>query len=113
MNLFQIVALSLLALLAVVELFGLRRGGFGVRAGLVRICVWLAAAIAVAQPSLLQQLANWLGIGRGTDVLLYGLVFAFFGTTFFLYSRTVQLQRQITQLVRRHAIDGARRGPAE
>ena len=38
-------------------------------------------------------------------------MFAFFGTAFFLYSRTVQLQRQLTQLVRRQALDSAQRGP--
>jgi hypothetical protein len=110
MNLFQIVALAGLMLLIAWELVRLRRGGLSGGTWLVRMGVWLAAAAAVTQPSLLQQLANLLGIGRGTDVLLYLLVFAFFGTAFFLYSRTVLLQRQLTQLVRIHAIAGARRG---
>jgi hypothetical protein len=113
MNAFQTVALSLLGLVIVWELVRLRRGGQSAAQWLVRMGVWLAAMAAVAQPLLLQQLANLLGIGRGTDVLLYLLVFAFFGTAFFLYSRTILLQRQLTQLIRRHAIDGAQRGRIE
>ena len=106
---FQIVALPCLAVLVLWEFARLRRGGFNGGSWLVRIGVWLAAAAAVAQPLLLQHLANLLGIGRGTDVLLYLLVFAFFGTSFFLYARTVVLQRQLTQLVRRYALDNAQR----
>ena len=112
MSVFQILALSGLTLIALGELVRRRRGGLSGGTWLVRMAVWLAAAAAVAQPSLLQQLANLLGIGRGADVLLYLLVFAFFGTAFFLYSRTVRLQRQLTQLVRIHAIAAARRGGA-
>ena len=107
---FQIVALSALAAIVAWEFARLPRGGAGGGPWLIRLCVWLAAAIAVAQPQLLQVLANLLGIGRGTDVLLYLLVFAFFGTSFFLYARTVVLQRQLTQLVRRYALDNATRG---
>lgn len=106
---FQIVALSCLALVVVGELARLRRGRTSGGAWLVRLGVWLAAGIAIAQPLLLQQLANLLGIGRGADALLYLLVFAFFGTSFFLYARTVVLQRQLTQLVRRYALDNARK----
>jgi hypothetical protein len=107
---FQIVALSCLAVVVAWEFVLMRRGGPKGGTWLVRIGVWMAAAIAVAQPLLLQHLANLLGIGRGTDVLLYLLVFAFFGTSFFLYARTVVLQRQLTQLVRRYALDNATRG---
>jgi hypothetical protein len=109
MSPFQLVALSGLAALLACEFVRLARGGQSGRAWLVRALVWLAAGIAVAQPLLLQHLANLLGIGRGADVLLYLLVFAFFGTSFFLYARTVQLQRQLTQLVRRYALENAQK----
>ena len=110
MNLFQIVALSALALVVLWELSRAGRGGLGGRMWLMRMSVWLAAAAAIARPLLLQELANLLGIGRGADVVLYLLVFAFFGASFFLYARTVVLQRQLTELIRLHALAGARRG---
>jgi hypothetical protein len=110
MNLFQIVVISSLVLLIVWELVRLQRGDVSAGAWLVRMAVWFAAILAVARPGLLQSLANLLGIGRGTDVLLYLLVFVFFGTSFFLYARTVLLQRQLTELVRRYALDNAQKG---
>jgi len=109
MNTFQYVALAGLSLMVLWELLR-RRGGISGRLWLMRVGVWLAAMTAVAQPLLLQKLANLLGIGRGADVLLYLLVFAFFGSGFFLYAKTIQLQRQLTQLVRVQAIASARRG---
>lgn len=110
MNLFQSIVIAGLVLLVIWELARLRRGGISGRLRLMRIGVWLAAMTAVAQPLLLQKLANLLGIGRGADVLLYLLVFAFFGSGFFLYAKYIQLQRQLTQLVRVQAIANARRG---
>jgi small membrane protein len=112
-NLFQMVALSGLAVLIAGELVRLQRGGVSAGPWLVRFGVWLAAMVAVARPGLLQALATLLGIGRGTDVLLYLLVFAFFGATFFLYARTVLLERQLTQLVRVHALANAERRQRE
>jgi hypothetical protein len=60
-----------------------------------------------------QQLATAIGIGRGADVVLYLFVLAFLATAFYFYSRTVQLQRQVTQLVRHIAIQEARRGTSD
>ena len=109
MNLFQIVVISVLVLLVIGELVRMQRGDANAGSWLVRVGVWLAAMVAVVRPTLLQSLANLLGIGRGTDVLLYLLVFVFFGTAFFLYARTVVLQRQLTELVRRYALDNAQK----
>jgi hypothetical protein len=109
MSPFQIVALGGLAAITAWELVRLLRGGQTGQLWLIRVGVWLAAGVAIAQPLLLQRLANLLGIGRGTDVLLYLLVFAFFGTSFYLYARTVVLQRQMTQLIRLHALDRTRK----
>jgi len=109
MSPFQIGAISLLSVVIVRELIQLSRSANSQGILLTRIIVWITALTAVARPMLLQSLANVLGIGRGTDVLLYLLVFAFLGTTFFLYARTVVLQRQLTELVRVYALATATR----
>ncbi len=109
MNLFQLVAIGSLAVVMLGELARLGQDRLTVGSWLVRSSIWLAAAVAIARPLLLQSLANLLGIGRGTDVLLYALVFVFLGTSFFLYSRTVLLQRQVTELIRRYALDSAQK----
>lgn len=109
MNLFQLLAIGSLVAVMFVELARLGQGRLTVGGWLMRNSIWLAALVAIARPLLLQSLANLLGIGRGTDVLLYGLVFVFLGTSFFLYSRTVVLQRQVTELIRRYALDNAQK----
>lgn len=109
MNLFQLLAIGSLVIVMLGEIARLSQGRLTLGSWLVRSSIWLAALVAIARPLLLQSLANLLGIGRGTDVLLYGLVFVFLGTSFFLYSRTVLLQRQVTELIRRYALDSAQK----
>src|SRR5262245_40812417 len=110
MNAFQWLTLPVLALLLLWELVRLWRGPVSWGAWLLRTATWAAAAVAIAVPNLTQDLALALGIGRGTDVVLYFVVFIVLGTSFYFYSRYVRLQRQLTQLVRHVAIREARRG---
>ncbi len=110
---FQLIALAFLA----VNLFlDIRRElrGLGHR-GLrwLRIVVWLTAAIAICRPDSVTQVAHWLGIGRGADVVLYVFVLAFLATSFYWYSQHVLVQRQLTEIVRHLALKEARRGGEE
>ncbi len=110
MNLFQWIAITFLCGLLAGELF-LSWRGWTRRAGtLFRCLVWLAAAVAIAVPNLVQRLADALGIQSGANVVLYLFVLAFLGASFYFYSRYVRLQRQLTLLVRHMAIREARQG---
>jgi hypothetical protein len=113
MNLFAWVTLPVLGLLLLWELVRLWRGPVAWGAWLLRVATWSAAAVAIAVPGLVQDVASALGIGRGTDVVLYFFVFVVLGTSFYFYSRSVRLQRQLTQVVRHVAIRVARRGGTE
>jgi len=85
-------------------------GGHGQwRLALVRCGVWMAAAAAIARPDLIQWLATWIGIHRGTDLLVYLLALTFLTSAFLFYSRYVRLRRQVLELVRELAILDARR----
>ena len=48
-----------------------------------------------------------MGVGRGADLLLYALVVAFLISILSEFRRNTRLERQITQLARRVALDGA------
>jgi hypothetical protein len=110
MNTFQWVTISGLGLLFLWEVLGIWRG-LGSRAfWLFRCLVWLAAAITIAWPDLVQEIATAIGIGRGADVVLYAFALAFLGVSFYFYSRYIRLQRQLTLVVRFLAIQQARRG---
>jgi hypothetical protein len=104
MTLFQTLSLLFLGTLLASEIVGVLRGRGPRRFRLLRGCVWLAAGIAIAVPSLVQDVAAVLGIGRGADIVLYVLVFAFLAATFYLYGKLMRQQQQITQLVRTLAL---------
>ncbi len=113
MNLFQQLALTAFAVLLVVDLIRLWRGSTGRRAWLARSAIYLATATAIAYPGLTQAVAQAIGIGRGTDVVLYLFVLVLIGVSFYFYSRTADLQRQLTDVVRHLALESARRGDTE
>jgi hypothetical protein len=110
LSVFQILALLFLAALIALELVNRLRAPPPSRIWLLRLIVWLAAALTIAWPGLTQKFADAIGIGRGADVVLYIFVLAFLVTTFYWYFRHVQLQRQLTEVVRHIALREAERG---
>ncbi|WP_194948334.1 DUF2304 domain-containing protein [Actinomyces trachealis] len=65
------------------------------------------AVIAVIFPGLTGYIANLVGVGRGTDLLLYALVVAFLVQILSSFRRNAALERQLTRLARRVALDSA------
>lgn len=107
---FQWIAVSCLSVLLIWEFAVFWRGRTSKQISLLRSLVWIAAAVTIVDPNIVQRLAVSIGIGRGADVILYLFVLAFLASSFYFYSRYVRLQRQMTQLVRHLAIREARRG---
>ncbi len=92
--------------------FFVLRGGGARHQAVRRILLVLfvvGAGVSVFFPQLLTWLANLVGIGRGTDLLLYILVIAFLGFAATSYRRSRQLETQITELSRQIALLGAER----
>ncbi len=112
MNTFQFLGLGFLAVVAMRTVVGMSRVAGSRRGGMLRMLIVAAAAVAIAEPSAVQRLANAMGIGRGADVVLYSFALAFLATTFYFYARYLRLQQQVTELVRHVAISEARRGGA-
>ncbi|MCL2465327.1 MAG: DUF2304 domain-containing protein [Micrococcales bacterium] len=63
-----------------------------------------AAAGAILFPPALTRLARLLGVGRGTDLLLYVLVVTFIGSLAMQSRRAFEMSRRITLTTRRLAI---------
>lgn len=85
-----------------------------------RISVVLVAAagmVTVAFPDILTWVAQLVGVGRGTDLLLYGYVVFSLFLIIGLYQRTTRLEQRMTRMVRDVALRTASgdhgRGPAE
>lgn len=107
---FQYIALLSIAAALTAELVRALRGGRLYGMGMIRSSIWLAAAVAILVPELVQTVALWMGIRRGSDLVLYVFIMASLFITFFLYASQQAIERRVTELIRSHAIEHARRG---
>ncbi len=67
----------------------------------------LAGIVLVVFPDWLTAIANLLGIGRGTDLLLYALAVVFVGHLIASKQNQVERNRKFTELAREIAISEA------
>ena len=71
--------------------------------------LFVAAGIyAILQPDDTTVVANWLGVHRGTDLMMYALIIAFAFTTLSTYMRFKDIELRYTRLARAMALQGAR-----
>lgn len=87
------------------------RGGFNAKhMAIRRIMVLLFATTAVLSiffPSILTYAAKFVGVGRGTDLVLYAFIVAFLVFMSTNHQRFRQTETAITRLSRRIALDEA------
>ena len=107
----KIVLIQLLLIVVVVIVAVRLLRGRGARPQAVRrLGLMLFAALAVWSilfPSVWDQIARLVGVGRGTDMVLYALVVAFLSFTLTTYFRFRDFEARYTKLARRLALDEA------
>lgn len=113
MNVFQGLTLMLFSLLGAVTLSAGVRGMVRKRIVALWLSIWTLGALVIIWPRSTFLVARWLGIGRGADLLLYVSVLLMLVGFFYVYGRFRRLDRQITLLVRRLAIDNVERPGAD
>jgi len=100
-----------LVLAVIIGSVALMRGGSNARyLAIRRILLLLFAGIAVFSvffPFALTRLARFLGIGRGTDLVLYAFIVGFLVTMATTNHRFRQLEKTITELSRHIALEDA------
>lgn len=106
--------IQILLIVAIVALglVVMRRTGADSHLAIRRILMMLfvlAAVLSVLFPQWLTWVASLIGVGRGTDLLLYALVLMFLTFVYTQYRRNVALQRQLTLLARKIALVEAER----
>lgn len=108
-----LIQLILVAAVAVVAVL-LTRSTAGARHQAIRrlslLAFVVAAVLSIAFPVWLSRAANLVGVGRGTDLLLYALVIAFLSYISTSHSRMNQMSRRITLLTRELTLSEARNG---
>lgn len=68
----------------------------------------ILAIVIILAPGWLTAIAHALGIGRGTDLLLYGVIVVFLLYAVTEYKRSLQAARAMTALARKLALTEAR-----
>lgn len=72
---------------------------------LVWLVLWLIVSVAIWWPRGTDIVAGWLGVTRGVDVIVTASLAIIFYLLFVVFSHVHRMQQQITQLVRKLAID--------
>lgn len=101
------IQILLIAAIVVLAVFMMRRTGADSHLAIRRLLMALFVVVAVLSvlfPQWLTWLARLIGVGRGTDLVLYGLVVIFLAFVYSQYRRNAALQRQLTLLARKIAL---------
>ena len=64
----------------------------------------IAGLIVTWIPDVASRAADFFGVGRGADLVVYLALLLLFGLVFQLYVSHVKLQRELTELVRKDAL---------
>jgi hypothetical protein len=75
---------------------------------LILVALVAVAIASILNPELTTRAANMVGVGRGTDLLLYVLTAVFLYVVVGFYLKFRDVERQVTVLARRLALDEAR-----
>jgi hypothetical protein len=71
---------------------------------------WLLVAIVTLVPKKTDLAAQWLGVERGADLLIYLSIIVLFFIVFKIIVKLEKIDRDITKVVRRMAIEGKEDG---
>ncbi len=110
MTLFQIVFVPLCGAMALLIAIRMALGRISRRSGFFWTFVWTSAAFLISKPTSTTTIAGWLGIGRGTDLVLYLATLAGLAASIHFYLQQRRLEILVTDLIRRAALGDARHG---
>ena len=95
--------IAIIAILLVFNIYHNRKAS--IQTFILWVLLWLLLAIFAIIPESITFLANFIGINRGMDLLIiFGLIFLYY-LVFRLYLKIEKANNDITELVRRIAID--------
>lgn len=101
---FQTFGLTVAAILFAATIAAAAARAINRRAAFGWCLLWIAAAVAIAYPATTAAVAQFLGIGRGADLVFYCAILAMLAALFVIYLRFKRLEREITAIVRHLAL---------
>lgn len=105
MNILQIfiIAFALFALSRAIWQF--RKGALTILWLFFWILFWFAAGTVAVLPQTTDILAQFVGVGRGADLIIYLSLIALFYLVFRVYVKIEDVGREVTELVRKIALE--------
>ena len=85
----------------------LKENVISARVAIFWFLVWVAALIGVSLPTTTTKIAEFFGVGRGVDIIVYISLALLFYLVFRIYVMIEDLRHQITYLVREIALSGS------
>ena len=104
MNLIQILLIPLLLALMIVYVIYFRSKIFN---RIIFFILFLTGLVFVIFPELSNDVAHFVGVGRGADLILYLTIILFYASFLYLYSKFKKLEAIQTELIRKGAIEQA------
>jgi hypothetical protein len=105
MNGIKILLITGVAFIAVYFFLRLRNSLFDI---ILLLLLIAAAVVFILFPGITNQLAAWLGVGRGADLVFYISIIIFWFVILKLYARIRKLEQVVTTIVRKEALDQAK-----
>lgn len=72
---------------------------------LIWLVFWLSVGFVAVLPQTADMVARVVGVGRGADAVIYASLLALFYLIFRVYIKIEQVEREVTGLVRKLALD--------
>ncbi len=66
--------------------------------------LWIGAGVVVLLPQTTTLVANFFGVGRGSDFVLYAAVVTLFVLIFKIFISLDRMERNLTEMVRKEAL---------
>lgn len=81
-----------------------RQGDITFRELIIWVIFWFLVSVAALVPKKTDVVAQWLGVGRGVDLLIYISIVVLFFIVFKIIVKLEKIDRDITQIVRTTAL---------
>ncbi len=81
-----------------------RQRVISIREGMAWSILWITAGVVIASPQISTRVANFFGVGRGSDFVVYGSVILLFVLVFKIFILLESLERKLTEMIRRDAL---------
>lgn len=101
----QIIILAIIALVVVKIFQKYRQQAVTMREFFLWTVFWLIASAVVIFPRSTDSVAQFLGIEKGADLIVYLALIFLFSALFFILVRLERLERDVTKIVRKRALE--------